>query len=112
MVERSYDAIQTSGEQHHQYEDYDTRQPSVVDQLGQDNLNPVEGSRRGGRKGGVDSKQRLTDHYGRNSYVEVPVELKENGVAMERSYGHTHVYHDHVHNHTNEHDHEHKVKFH
>ena len=56
-----------------------------------------------------DSKQRLTDQ---GNSLEA-AELKEGGgVLMERSYGHTHVYHDHVHNHTNEHDHEHKVKFH
>ena len=119
MVERSYDAIPAGGEEHQQYdlivyfpdyyqqyEDFDTRRPNVVDQLGQDYLNPIEGNR-GNQKGGIDSK-----HYGRDSYMEVPAELKEGGVAMERSYGHTHVYHDHVHNHTNEHDHEHKVKFH
>ena len=41
----------------------------------------------------------------KGNYVE-----KEDSM-MDRSYGHTHVYHDHIHNHTNEHDHEHKVIF-
>ena len=44
----------------------------------------------------------------RGNYEEtLPVEKEDS--MMDRSYGHTHVYHDHIHNHTNEHDHEHKV---
>ena len=44
----------------------------------------------------------------KGNYVEtLPVEKEDS--MMDRSYGHTHVYHDHIHNHTNEHDHEHKV---
>ena len=100
-VERSYDAVPAGGEQHYE----PGRQPSM-DQLSQDYLDPTE--ERGYQQGGADSKQRLTDQ-GNNLEA---AELKEGGVLMERSYGHTHVYHDHVHNHTNEHDHEHKVKFH
>ena len=44
----------------------------------------------------------------KGNYLEtLPVEKEDS--MMDRSYGHTHVYHDHIHNHTNEHDHEHKV---
>ena len=44
----------------------------------------------------------------KGNYVDtLPVEKEDS--MMDRSYGHTHVYHDHIHNHTNEHDHEHKV---
>ena len=98
-MERSYNAVPAGGEQHYEH----GRQPSM-DQLSQDYLDPIE--ERGYQQ--EDSKQRLTD---RGNSLEA-AELKEGGVLMERSYGHTHVYHDHVHNHTNEHDHEHKVKFH
>ena len=99
-MERSYGAFPAGGEEQSEH----GRQPSM-DQLSQDYLDPTE--ERGYQQGGADSKQRLTDQ-GNNLEA---AELKEGGVLMERSYGHTHVYHDHVHNHTNEHDHEHKVKF-
>ena len=106
ILERSFrqnDPIPVGGE------DFDYgRQPNP--RLSQDHLNPMED--RSHRQGGVDSKLGLRELGGirGDTYLE-PAEQKGRDVVMERSYGHTHVYHDHVHNHTNEHDHEHKVKF-